>query len=133
MKIKYKEYATGLFEALKNSEEKEHGNIIKKFVDVLIDNNQLSMVDKISDYFSMLWNKEFSIVQAEIKSVQDLDVKMKKELQNYIIKTSHAKKLESIYKKDKNLIGGVIIKFGDKIIDGSLRTKINEIKQKIKE
>ena len=35
-------------------------------------------------------------------------------------------------KQNKNILGGVILKYGDKILDGSLKTKLNSLKEELK-
>ena len=37
----------------------------------------------------------------------------------------------STKKIDKNILGGVIIRYGDKVVDGSLKTQLEDLKEKL--
>jgi len=131
MKIRPKQYALSLFESLKDKDKKEAEEIIKKFAQVLVDNNQASQVEKIISYFSNLWGKENGLVEAEIVSARKLDNKVVKLLNDYIVRLSDAKKVSIEERVDPNIIGGVVIKYGDKIMDNSLKTEIRDFKRVI--
>jgi len=131
MKIKPKQYAISLFESLEGKNKKETEEIIEKFVQVLVENNQASQIEKIISYFSNLWGKENGLVEAEIISSRKLDNKIVKLLNDYIVKLSDAKKVNIEEKVDPGIIGGVVIKYGDKIMDGSLKTEIRDFKRVI--
>ena len=132
MKIKPKQYAISLFESLDGANEKRAKEIIEKFVQVLVENNQASQIEKIIKYFENLWNKENSLVEAEIVSARELDKSVIKLLNNYIIELSDAKKVNIKEKVDKSILGGVVIKYGDKILDSSLKNKLGEFRSSLK-
>jgi len=60
-----------------------------------------------------------------------LDKETGKLLKNYITGLSGAKEVLVSEKTDKNILGGVIIKYGDKVLDGSLKTSLEELKEKM--
>lgn len=132
MKIKPKKYALGLFEALKDVNKKQAEEIIKKFVQVLITNNDTSQIDKIIDHFEALWNKEKNITKADISSARDLDREIVEVLKAYVVKLSGGKNIELSEKIDKTLLGGVVVKFDDRIMDNSLRTRLRALNKELK-
>lgn len=133
MKANPKQYAQALFEMVKEEEDKEVlEKKIKKFAKILIEFNQASKVNKILNYFSSLWNQEKGILEAEISSVHKLDEEVTSLLKDYIYKVSEAKEVNIKQKTNKKLLGGVVIKYGDKIVDNSLKQRVNKLKNSIK-
>ncbi len=129
MKIAVKQYATALYEAVKDKKKNEVESVIEDFVKFIIANNDISKADKIINEFTNTWNKEQGIIEAEIKSARSLDSSVVKFLQKYIKEISKAKNVEVDESEDKSLLGGVVVKYGDKVMDGSLRTRLKELKE----
>lgn len=132
MRITVKQYATALYDSVKDKKKDEVRNIIKAFVEVLIADNVINQTDKIIAEFVRIWNKEQGIVEASIKSARELDETQIKSLQSYIKKLAKAKTVEIKTAEEKNLLGGVVIQYGDKILDASLQAKLRSLQQTIK-
>ena len=131
MKITPKQYATALYDLVKDKKSGEVKKVIEDFVRVLILNNDISKTEKIINEFSIMWNKVEGVVDAEIVSASDLGKQIVKLLNDYIFKLTGAKKIEMKENIDKNILGGIVVKYGDKVIDGSLKTRIYELKNKM--
>lgn len=132
MKVTPKEYAVGIFNSVKGKDENEVKNIVNKFVNLLIKNNDMSKTDKISEIFSFLWNKENKIVESEIVTAKKLDEESIGSLKNFLITQSKAKKIIIKEKIDRNILGGIIVRYDDKILNRSLKTKIENLSNSIK-
>jgi F-type H+-transporting ATPase subunit delta len=131
MKLTNKKYAQALFESVNGKSEKEIDVILKNFTTLLIKKNALAKIDKILEEFDDIWNKENKIVKTTITTAQELGQETTESLENYIKKLSGAEKLEVEKKINKDLISGTIIKYGDRILDNSLKTKINNLRIKM--
>lgn len=128
MKIKAKQYALALLELLKDKKEKEISGYLDKFTKVLIQNNQMSQIDKILDFFNIYWNKEKGEIDAEVSSVEALDKHSLKEISGYIQAKSQAQKVNLFERQDKEILGGMVLKYGDKILDNSVRARLRGVK-----
>jgi len=91
----------------------------------------LNKADKISAEFIKIWNEKYGIVEASATSANGLDKASIKLLENYIAELSGAKEVVLNEKIDKNILGGVVIRYGDRVVDGSLRTSLEELKNKM--
>lgn len=129
MNISIKQYAKTLYRITDGKSKSEVEKTMEEFVAVLAENNDQGKIKKIIAEFNNLWNKEKGIIEAEVVSANELDSDIVKLLNNYIIKLSGAKEVVLSEKVDKKVLAGVVIKYGDKILDGSLKTKINELKE----
>jgi len=131
MKIKPKQFALSLYEAIDGKTSVQAKVVIEKFVGLIAQKNMLTKADKISAEFIKIWNEKNGIVEAEVSSANDLDKASVKLLENYIMELSGAKEVFISEKIDKNILGGVIIRYGDRVVDGSLRTSLEELKNKM--
>ncbi|HNV12361.1 MAG TPA: F0F1 ATP synthase subunit delta [bacterium] len=131
MKIKAKQYAQALFLEARGKEGKELSNVIDKFFEVLKTDNNISQIGKIIFYFNELWNKENSLVEAEITCSRSLESNLKNDVLSYLKKISKAENIKISEKENKKIIGGFVLKYGDKIIDASIKNKINSFKNSL--
>jgi len=128
MKIKAKQYAVSLYETLDGKSSSEVKVVIKKFVELLVEKNQLSRAEKIIDEFIKIWNSKRGIVEAKAISAKGLDKETIKLLKNYIVKLSGAKEVMMSQEVNKDILGGMVIRYGDKVVDGSLKTQLEDLK-----
>lgn len=128
MKISPKQYAEVLYQAVQDKKDSQVKSAIKSFVGILIENNDLKKANKIIEQFSNIWNKEKRIVEVEISSASELNKAVVSLLSSYVKKISGAEETIIKQKVDAKLLGGAIIKYGDKILDGSLRTRLEELR-----
>ncbi|MFA5247790.1 MAG: ATP synthase F1 subunit delta [Patescibacteria group bacterium] len=128
MKIAPKQYATALLESLdENSGKKKE--VAARFAESLIDDGQISKLKEIMEIFDDLWNKKNDLVKAEIISANSLSKEMQKSLKDLLTKISGGNKVEVTEKIDKHLLGGTILRYGDRILDLSLKNKIEKLKE----
>ena len=131
MKITPKQYAMSLYESVQGKSAKDGGVVVANFFQVLVKNNQTGKLNKIMDQFTKIWNKEKGIVEAKIVSSKKLDNEAMKLLDGYIKKLSGAKEVNVTGEIDEKILGGVVVRFGDQIIDSSLKTKIEDLKEQM--
>ncbi|MFA5644150.1 MAG: ATP synthase F1 subunit delta [Patescibacteria group bacterium] len=133
MKVTAKQYAQALFRELEDRTPEETSKIIFNFLEVLKNDNCLSQIEKIISYFEVFWQKEHSVVQAEITSSRKLEIEPKEEIIKFLKKISKSEKIEVSEKEDKNIIGGFILKYNDKIFDASIKNRINLFKNSLRQ
>lgn len=130
MKISAKKYAQILYSSLEK-EPKNKTEVLAGFAALLSQNNDLSKEKKIMDEFGKIWNREKGIVEAEVITSVQISKSALSNIKDVILKLSGAKEVSVLHKEEPEILGGAVIKFGDKIIDASLKTKLFELKQKI--
>ena len=131
MKITPKQYVEALLETVKGKNEKEIKKIISDLVHVLAANNDLGKAELIISELNKIWNKTEGILEVEIKSANELEKDTVKMVSEYLEKKTGSKKIVISQEIDKDLLGGVLISFEDKIIDNSLRNQLYNFKNKI--
>ena len=131
MKISHKQFALSLYEAVEGKPAGPVKAVIGKFVELLAKKNMLASADKIVAQFVKIWNEKHGVVEALALSTNGLDKANIKLLKHYIAKLAGAKQVVLDEKTDKNILGGVVIRYGDKVLDGSLKTQLEELKSKL--
>ncbi len=85
--------------------------------------------DEILEQFSKIWRREKKIVDAEVVSAKELSSEVIRNVKSYIVQATKANEVLLTNKVKKDILGGVIIKYGDKVLDGSMRARLEEMKK----
>ena len=128
MKISAKQYARGLYESVA---QKKAADAVANFLKLLVRNNDLKLADKIIAEFTRIWNENEGIVTAEVVSARGLDRESDTAIKNFLKEEKTAKSVELKKSIDEKLLAGFILKFDDQILDGSMKTKIGELKEEM--
>jgi len=105
-------------------------NAIRAAMATMITMGVLESIEGIYNKFVLLVNKIKTQIMVEVVSAIKLDDKLMKEIKKNIDeKTNLDTRLKNVV--DKNIIGGLLIKIGDKIIDLSVKSKINDLKTRL--
>ena len=73
MKITPSQYSQTLYDLVQDKTEQEIESIIKKFIQILIKNNDIVKINKIIEKFNNLWDTKACIIEAEITSAKELN------------------------------------------------------------
>ena len=103
----------------------------QNLIDTLIDNGRLNTLEAISARYEELRAQAESMVEAQVESALPLDAAQLEKLSASLEKHFGKKvKLESSVNED--LMGGILIRAGDTVIDGSVRTKLEKLASTIR-
>lgn len=128
MKFSVKQYAQYLYEETVGQNHKDIKVVVDNFFDFLKKNNDLRLLNKIIVTFSDLYDREEKIVNAEVISAHGLGKEPLKDIREYILSLAKAKEVNIKETIDKSLLGGIVIKYGDKVLDDSLQNRIEQLK-----
>ncbi|MFO1299675.1 MAG: F0F1 ATP synthase subunit delta [Burkholderiaceae bacterium] len=98
----------------------------KNFVQVLADNERLSVLPEISALFDELRNGHEGVLDAQIASAYPLDERQVADIVA-TLKQKYGKQVKATVHVDADLIGGVSIRIGDEVIDASVRGKLAQM------
>ena len=126
MKLTAKNYAKILYLSTIDLPKEKLENVIKNFIKLLIKNNSLNLIEEIINEFKRYFEKEKGIVRLKIISAFSLDHQIVEKALTFLDIKKELANIE--LQVDKNLIGGLVLKFDDKILDISVRSQANKIK-----
>ena len=103
---------------------------VRNFVALLLQNDRIHAVESITTNYRNEINRRLHISNAEITSVRELNSEEKSKIE---AKASALAGLEirPIYKQDASLLGGVVLRIGDTVYDGSVRGRLEELREKM--
>jgi F-type H+-transporting ATPase subunit delta len=104
---------------------------MENFVRVLAENGRLELLPEINEQFAALRNEREGVVEAEVLSAFELSDAQIADLAQRLEKKT-GRKVRTTVQIDKNLIGGVKVVIGDKVIDGSARGQLAALENALK-
>ncbi len=101
------------------------------FIRLLITKDRYAEITDILEYFLSLVKAKQGIGVASVTSAEELSESQKKAVEEKLLATTGFKTMEMSYSVDKSIIGGLVIRIGDRIVDSSIQTRINELKKQL--
>lgn len=103
----------------------------ENFVRVLAENGRLDVLDEIRSQYEALKNEREGVIEAELVTAFEMD---KAQLDDMVARLEKhtGRKVKARVTLDKELIGGVKVVLGDKVIDGSARAQLGALEAALK-
>ena len=98
----------------------------RNFVRVLVDNQRLLLMPEIVAIFEALRAEAEKTVNVVVDSAFELSAAQQEKIVRSL-KARMGREIKLVCKVNKELLGGVVIRAGDKVIDGSARTRLGEM------
>jgi F-type H+-transporting ATPase subunit delta len=102
------------------------------FINLITDKRRESYIADISKSFIQLYKQHKNILSAVITSANGIDEATRNKVKE-LIKTTTQGEIELVEKVDKELIGGFVLKIGDKQIDASVSRQLNNLRKSFAE
>lgn len=132
MKFTHTQYAQALHEALQDSSPKDQDTIIENFIEILKKKGDLAEYEKIITAYESYDKELKGIIDVEVTTASDTSLSTNKAFIDKL--NAIAGKDTAIqHKIDNNLIGGVVIKAGDILIDGSVKHDLENLHKTLTE
>ncbi|MDQ1610417.1 MAG: F-type H+-transporting ATPase subunit delta [Pyrinomonadaceae bacterium] len=100
------------------------------FLQVLLQNHRLSELKEINQRFALQLDERSGVVSAQVTTARAVPEATKETLRAQI-GTLTGKKVRLQFAVDEELIGGIVTRIGSTVYDGSVRTQLQQIKQKM--
>lgn len=103
-------------------------NTVKNFLRLLLDKGRIGAINEITAYYASLTDELSGIARADIITAKPLKTEALAKIEEVLTKLT-AKNVRSFVKEDASLIGGVVVKIGDLVLDGSVKAQIEGLKE----
>ena len=94
------------------------------FLVIIVQKDRYDDLDGIFEYFIAKVREYKNIGVASVTSAVELTEEQKKQVEQKLLQTTKYSQFELSFYVDKNLIGGLVIRIGDRVVDSSIRTKL---------
>lgn len=121
-------------EKIKVVEHVFEGRISKElmgFLRLLVIKDRYREIDSILDYFIAKVKELRGIGIAYVTTPLSLTDTQKKHVEEKLLATTSFQQMEMHYREDKRIIGGMVIRIGDRVVDSSVATKLEELQKQL--
>ncbi|MDO4187922.1 MAG: ATP synthase F1 subunit delta [Lachnospiraceae bacterium] len=103
------------------------------FLSLLVTNGRFAELESVLDYFIAKIKEFKKIGIAYVATPLPLSDKQKSDVENKLLATTGYEKMEMNYDIDESLIGGMTIRVGDRVIDSSVKSKLEKLTKELKQ
>jgi F-type H+-transporting ATPase subunit delta len=103
---------------------------VRNFLAVIMDNQRLSELNEIVAEYHAVVDEQSGVAEAEITSAHPLNDQDRAELESQVAKLAGGR-VRTIYRQDETLLGGAVVRIGSTVYDGSIRSQLQQLKQKL--
>jgi F-type H+-transporting ATPase subunit delta len=103
---------------------------VRNFLAVLLQNDRIHAFDSVAAEYRNEINLRLKISDAEIISVRELTAEEKSKIETKAAGLAGVT-IHAVYRQDPSLLGGIILRIGDTVYDGSVRGRLDELREKL--
>ncbi len=100
------------------------------FLKVLIENHRMPVIFRIRSEYQRLWEQENRMLSVEITSAIALDEQTTEQLGRTIGERA-ARKVTLAARVDPDILGGIILRVGNSILDASIRNRLDRLRTQV--
>lgn len=101
------------------------------FLHLVVSKDRYGEIDAILDYFVDEVKRLKGIGIAYVTTAFHLSEAKKKEIEAKLLATTSFRKMEMHYRIEEDLIGGMVIRIGDRVVDSSVKNKLFELQREL--
>ena len=104
---------------------------IAEFIRIMVEKDRWEELDKACTYFVDRVKEVMGIGAAYVTTAVPADKSMQKKVRARLLKTTHYKDMEMHYTVDPSIVGGMIIRIGDRVMDSSIATMLSNLRRQL--
>jgi len=134
-----RELAVFFFSPYFSSEEKKNGlqravtgadPVFMNFLETLLERHRMPVTFRIRARFEQLWDEENKLLPVEITSSVQLDKEIVAQIGDRIGEQT-GQKVELSSKVDPEILGGLVVRVGNFVLDASIRNRLNQLRKQV--
>jgi F-type H+-transporting ATPase subunit delta len=115
----------GLKKAVSGTDE-----ITNNFLELLIEKHRMPAVFRVRRELDRMWEKENRLLPVEVTSAIELDKQTVKQIGDRIGEQT-GQKVELSAKVEPEILGGIVVRVGNSIIDASIRARLEQLRKQV--
>jgi F-type H+-transporting ATPase subunit delta len=104
--------------------------IVRNFLLVVIDHQRTHFLPEIIAAFQQVIRERQGVTEAQVASAVELNAPQKAEMKSTLERLT-GKHVEAKFSLEPALLGGAVVRVGDTVYDGSLRSRLNELRARL--
>jgi F-type H+-transporting ATPase subunit delta len=106
------------------------GREVRNFLAVLLRHDRMSAVEEIVAEYRAELDRRQGVSEVEVISARRLDTDERYQMEQQVSRLA-GNRVRARFSEDKGLIGGAVVKIGSTIYDGSVRGRLDRMKQEL--
>ena len=102
------------------------------FLVIITEKDRGAEIENILHYFQAKVREYKKIGVARVVSATELDERQKARVEEKLLQQTSYESFEVDYSVDASLIGGMVIRIGDRVVDSSIRTKLDTMTKNLR-
>ncbi len=115
----------GLEKAVQGGDE-----TLVNFLELLIEKHRMPAIFRIRRVVDALWEEQHQILPVQIATAVELDDEVVRKLGDSIAETT-GQKVELSARVDPDILGGIILRVGNSILDASIRNRLENLRKAV--
>ena len=104
--------------------------IVENFLTLLLEKHRMPTVFAVRRVYDELWQRENKLLPVEITSAIELDKQTVKHIGDRIGEET-GQKIELSERVDPDILGGLVVRVGNSIIDASIRARLDSLRKQV--
>ena len=104
---------------------------LRNLIAVLIDHGRIGYVKEVADSYRKQLQERMGIRPAEVVTARELSSEEREALMAGLAKLAGGGRIEPVFKLDKSILGGTVVRIGSTVYDGSVRGRLERLKEKL--
>ncbi|HEX2103516.1 MAG TPA: ATP synthase F1 subunit delta [Solirubrobacteraceae bacterium] len=122
-----------------STEEKKEGldkavegadDIVRNFLAVLIENHRMPALMRVRREYDRLWQEANQLLPVQVTSAVALDEAVTRQIGEEIGRQT-GRKVELSTSVDPDVLGGIVLRVGNSILDASIRTRLERLRKQV--
>ena len=99
---------------------------------LMVEKGRANEMPAVFNYFVDLVKEEKKIGKADVTTAMTMNDAQREKIEKKLLETTKYESFEMCYHVDESLIGGMVIRIGDRVVDSSIRTKLYELSRELR-
>jgi F-type H+-transporting ATPase subunit delta len=100
---------------------------VRNLVRLLVERGRSSILGAVLDRYRTLADADSGIIRAEVTAAVPVDHTLEEHIADTLGQRLGGR-IQTTVRQDPSILGGLIIRIGDRVIDGSLRTRLQQLR-----
>lgn len=109
----------------------DFGDTVKNFLRILLEKDRIAGIAQVAEYYGRLTDEVSNVMRAEVLTARPIKRDVLERLKAALKKLS-SKEVRVTVKEDRSLIGGLVVKIGDMVLDGSVKAQLTGLMGSLK-
>lgn len=105
---------------------------VEHFLNLLLEKKRLGLITEIHAYYEQLKDEILNVTRAEVITARPLKKESQAQLAQ-VLEAFRSQKVKMQMREDRSLVGGIIVKIGDLVLDGSIKSQLRGWQESLKE